>query len=157
MADHIFQPCLSLIHGFLLPLLLGSFSQKLSYLVHFGTSLLALVLLCCHNPVFSVSGIHPCSEPTEPHGERCLEFLLCSREPTAPEMAFWKCRCRTHIGSCRSQPVAITGNVRLCSTLRNVLPACLIQAEGREPRRTWVVWFAAHTLRPGNGRSSRAQ
>lgn len=28
---------------------LGSFSQKLSYLVHFGTSLLALVLLCCYN------------------------------------------------------------------------------------------------------------
>lgn len=69
---------------------LGFFSQKLSYLVHFGTSLLALVLLCCHAPAFSISGIHLYSEPTEPHGEHCLEFLVGSREPTAPEVAVWK-------------------------------------------------------------------
>lgn len=52
--------------------------------------------------------------------------------------------------------MALTGHLRLCSTLGHSLPECLIQTEGKELRRSWAVWFAAHTLRPGHGGSSRA-
>lgn len=63
-------------------------------------------------------------------------------------MGHLECADVEHIGSCRSQPVAIKGIWSQCSTLRNSHPECLIQqAEGRQLCSSWVGWFVAYTLR----------
>jgi hypothetical protein len=70
MADHLSQPGLSLIHGFLEALLPGIlFSEAFLPCAFWNIS------LSFGSPVFSMCGIHLCGEPLRAPREHCLELL----------------------------------------------------------------------------------